>query len=90
MNTKHTPGPWRHEMYPDTNYARIFMFPDSNDSLAGYCGEANARLVATAPELLEACKAVVKFWDSITEEDCVNNIHVQARIAIAKATGETP
>jgi len=51
--------------------------------------EADARLIAAAPELLEALQEVVKFWDSITESDCVNNLHVQARAVIAKATGVT-
>lgn len=54
------------------------------------CVSASAelrRLHEVNAELLEALKEVVKFWDSITELDCVNNIHVQARDAIAKATG---
>ena len=44
---------------------------------------ANARLIAAAPELLEALQAMV-------EETCVNTvggIHLQARAVIAKATG---
>jgi len=44
------------------------------------------RLHEVNADMLEALKEVVKFWDSITELDCVNNIHVQARDAIAKAT----
>jgi hypothetical protein len=48
---------------------------------------ANKNLIAASPELLEALQAVVAFWDSITMEDCVNDIHVKARAAIAKATG---
>ena len=39
---------WRAEMHHETNYARIYMFPDSKDSLAGYCGCDNATHVATA------------------------------------------
>jgi len=93
MNTKHTPGPWRHEMCHGTNYARIFMFPDSSDSLAGYCGEDNARLVAAAPDLLEALQGLLT---DIVEYQTINKLggennhwQVIARAAIAKATGET-
>ncbi len=32
---------------------------------------------------------VVTFWDSITTEDCVNDIHVKARAALAKAEGKS-
>ena len=45
---------------------------------------ANLNLMLAAPELLEALQAMV-------EETCVNTvggIHLQARAAIAKATGE--
>lgn len=44
-------------------------------------------LIAAAPDLLEALQKVVAFWDAITMEDSVNTIHVEARVAIAKATG---
>jgi hypothetical protein len=69
------------------NYAQ---FANLNDHVfrapLQYLSEADARLIAAAPELLAALQGVVKFWDSITESDCVNNLHVQARAVIAKAT----
>lgn len=49
---------------------------------------ADAQLIAAAPELFETLQEVVAFWDSITMEDYVNDIHVRARAAIAKAKGE--
>jgi hypothetical protein len=50
--------------------------------------EANARLIAAAPELLQALKAIVRHADSdqgrrVTHEDID-----LARAAIAKATGQ--
>jgi len=45
---------------------------------------ANARLIAAAPELLEALKDVVHFWEQI---DCTNDLYVKSRAVIAKAEG---
>ena len=61
-----------------------FDLPDGAESRM----MADARLISAAPALLEALQAVVAFWDSITMEDQVNGIHVQARAAVAKALGE--
>ena len=82
--TKHTPGPWILHMGFDETYT----ISDTGGCEIGhiYCEsmgdgehEANARLIAAAPELLEAAKAVAKWlgrdiddWDSL-------------RTAIAKA-----
>lgn len=57
---------------------------------------ANARLVAAAPELLEACQAMIE-WDAREQDYAVDfNARMElcriafdkARAAIAKATGE--
>lgn len=54
--------------------------------------EANAQLIAAAPELLQALQAVVTHWTSQFE----NRGHMapdwckQARAAITKATGDQP
>jgi len=59
--TKHTPGPWHlHDMEQFTicgpNYKAVAETKTrrSDDEC-----RANARLIAAAPELLEACKAVI-------------------------------
>ena len=91
-NQKHTPGPWRIEM--KDNYMKLYM-PASRldgDVARGYVGEANARLIAAAPELLEACEALAR----LCERFGVNPVTVsggpssldRARAAIAKAEGE--
>lgn len=60
MKLKHTPGPWSYgqrESEVGSNYYRIKTSNDvlSGDNLVGYCGEANARLIAAAPEAPHEC-----------------------------------
>ena len=80
--TKHTAAPWHHGGYEiqDDKGALIC-------NLSGWRGEqqtlANARLIAAAPELLEALKVLVANG-GIGSEDMFDD----ARAAIAKATGE--
>lgn len=64
--SNHTPGPWRigdacHTIFPpksDTHSLRAIA------SINGYRGSdefrANARLIAAAPELLEACQTIAE------------------------------
>jgi hypothetical protein len=96
-DNKHTPGPWRCWQLPremDTNYWRIATTYDamSLDTVRGYCGEANARLIAAAPELLAACEALanadVRMVDGLEVLDGDLSQYVDmARDAIAKAKG---
>ena len=94
--SKHTPGPWRAIADPlhfgtisdvvggetlPTSYTRNQMFV----SVGGYCDveeqEANARLIATAPELL----SVLELYISMLESRGVTC--VLGRKLIAKARG---
>ena len=62
--------------------------------------DANARLIAAAPELLEAMRALVKHFPTDSEMDQIGftkesvteacDAYDAARVAIAKATGEQP
>lgn len=101
---KHTPGPW---FIPRANFPTgsagtsvwalggdvlIAESPSKSLSLEGR--RANARLIATAPELLEALQDVLDEWvrDLIDagEEDVEERAYVKfarAAIAKAKATG---
>lgn len=54
---------------------------------------ANARLIAAAPDLLEACKLVVKFYSTFRREQICgdeDNLLLAAESAIAKATTPRP
>ena len=90
MKTLHTPGPWfigRRTNDNETPYHSITASEgggwanDSYMSVSGCIDEHDARLIAAAPELLEACLAMIE-WDD-------RELAFQkARAAIAKATGE--
>ncbi|MDO4708233.1 MAG: hypothetical protein Q4B94_00150 [Pseudomonadota bacterium] len=90
--SKHTPGPWS---------ARDIYVRDKNDTIVALMGDeveqslADARLIAAAPELLEALKELVA-WDleSLPEEVSLGYSGIEqdiarAKAAIVKATGET-
>ena len=104
---KHTPGPWRLGKYKTTVLAdsRTKSWPDEQtrqrDEVIPYGGdliaesifnEANARLIATAPELLEVCQAVLKemkSFEQLNEEALtLSGLTTSAlKDAIAKAEG---
>lgn len=93
--SEHTPGPWkvfrgsRHQS--DRNYmAVIDSIPDVDGKVVANCichiastnedAEANAKLIAAAPELLEALEKILIADYAVSREN--------ARNAIAKAKGE--
>lgn len=94
--SKHTPGPW--EQVADSIKSRtadcvVVRLPAQTDRVGDESPEqiarwdADARLIAAAPELLEALELIVSFVDAgqgtWTLED-----QQKARAAIAKAKGE--
>jgi hypothetical protein len=99
--TKHTPGPWIIEQYghyedgyckwevlgtdPSYIYGQILVCEGQGHELA------NARLIAAAPELLEALQWIVEVHldDQLSHEKDPELWLDQAQTAIAKATGET-
>ena len=96
---KHTPGPWKpyfDETYgvlgPDKGRVAICMNLKGAHGLAGrrHGDEvaANARLIAAAPDLLEALNAMLTHM-GMDEDDWNKVTFNQARAAIAKATGES-
>jgi len=91
---KHTPGPWeawvKDGWHVSDGTDRIADLAEFDDQCFGYDGaieleEANARLIAAAPELLEACIAVRAFDNNGPSwHQAMRKID----LAIAKATGE--
>lgn len=103
---KHTPGPWMIDRHADNgelvvrchsdkkivaNCQTDFYSSGSRENLMAEI-QANARLIAAAPELLEALQNIVGIYndsDRWTQGDEPEPVEIQAaRAAIAKATGE--
>ena len=91
----HTPGPWL--AVANDHYWEIRTFDEqigdacaSKYLTAGDNGEANARLIAAAPELLEALQEIVDY--SGGAQNALEDEYVMDRVcaAIAKATGVVP
>jgi hypothetical protein len=89
--SKHTPGPWSvddpHQIWAESagEYVAITRVEDW-DTIPREQAEANARLIAAAPELLEALKAMLTNWEEAPAYG--SDAAAKARAAIAKATGE--
>lgn len=87
QTAQHTPGPWKADKWatgwtvsaPDSHYSVCHLEGCNN-------ADANARLIAAAPELLAACKMVV---ERVLESDQVTLEELdQVKAAIAKAEGK--
>jgi len=95
MTQTHTPGPWSHA---NPNVAgNMNVRGDGKDIACVYAPEwgydaptnrlesaANARLIAAAPDLLEAGEAVIAAWESGDLAAAVHSLDA----AIAKARGQ--
>ena len=92
-----TPGPWKRSdssaCIVDSESGEICQV-DLYHEFERDVREANARLIAAAPELLEACKQLVAFIEEIPEDDVpVTNdedeMMIKVHNAITKARGES-
>lgn len=90
-----TPGPWsackalphstEFHVLAGTTEIAITYASDGLDEPTAFPSEANARLIAAAPDLLEALERLVEPYDAAVSYSCA----VDAAIAaIAKAKGE--
>lgn len=93
MQKEHTPGPWQHWPTGFDNSARAFG-PHGKCPIGKTLGdaeetnEANARLIASAPEILSALESLMPLLDA--DLDAVQNWQAEAnnaRAAITKAKG---
>lgn len=87
---KGTPGPW--EYCEDDNVITgrginplIEIVPQSNP-VGIEVRNANARLIAAAPELLAACESYLEYRQG--EDICIDDIAKQMKTAVAKALGK--
>lgn len=95
MSGKRSTGPWKaHKAHRDDEYFGIYLPDASPDypSIYSYVvgddaiqGEANANLIAAAPDLFEALKVYL----NAGSKDARRAASVQAKAAIAKAEGKT-
>lgn len=94
MKTKHTPGPWRegstaHSKWVEAGAVRICQV-DTDEENAGISfdeSEANARLIAAAPDLLEVL-ALLANWIEESADIPREHILTEARSAIVRARRE--
>ena len=80
----HTLGPWKAQSIKGDNSNLVYKRIMASDKPVAFAGvykhpnaEANARLIAAAPDLLEACKMIIEFSND-------NDIHRFLEIAIPK------
>lgn len=91
MSTTHTPGPWM--VLPSVENGQFCILTEHGNrvDIAVTYGferqprEANARLISSAPELLEALKACL---DKGSRWHPCDPVVIAARAAIAKAEGQ--
>lgn len=94
--SKHTPGPWGLEKAEPERPGNYYVLaPDMNLAIArvyGNSGEANARLIAAAPELLEALVIISGLYScDASTSDLASRMYDAsciAKTAISKITGE--
>ena len=97
MNTKHTPGPWT--VSPSARASTLTRIFSVNEErlVASASGpglsesgeaEANARLIAAAPELLAALQTLVQMTGNAGQLE--RFLDTTARAVIAKATNPIP
>ena len=95
-NAKHTPGPWMVEPLGSACFEVKcecgYFIATCHDGVRGdRNADVNARLIAGAPEMLEALKAYEAWADkTICKDVDLSGIRKQIRAAIARATGEEP
>jgi hypothetical protein len=101
MKTRHTPGPWTFGLVEATDFKQGFTVNDLGkgrlDARLGVGGgpwevraedEANARLMAAAPDLFDACAAALTVV--ATMQGMPPALREQLERAIARAKGDAP
>ncbi len=99
--SEHTEGPWQSEQAGPNTWIKAkdvtIAYIGGKDSIftnhPGTPHKANARLIAAAPELLEACELLYEKYSILSNDDAdalpapiFNIIENETKAAIAKAT----
>lgn len=99
-NKQHTPGPWYADKIKDRNAYKIFPHGSIHALLTvagpvhdgahpyALAAEANARLIAAAPEILQSLIEISNYFD--VDGYCPDEVSQRYHAAIAKATGGQP
>jgi len=88
---KHTPGPWTAKAYSRTN--KCFVATSTGEIIFEQLARStetispDARLIASAPELLEALHGLIDFAEALAADGGRSADLREAYNAIAKATG---
>lgn len=105
MKNKHTPGPWEVASCPESGpYIRevpsykIRSWPVPETIIGELSNEADANLIAAAPEMYEALKTYIRLIDefkTLVDQDAKRHLidtqlahHTDVRLLIAKIRGE--
>jgi hypothetical protein len=93
MNTTHTPGPWQAIEWtchaPTTVVVDDYTVVTKKRVVAECDNTADARLIAAAPDLLDALQAVLAELDArphIGDSWLPSHLVLQVRVAVANAT----
>lgn len=95
MTTQHTPAPWSVEIDHSNNapeFIRAYVDGEMHDLASVLCDEtgnatANARLIASAPDLLDACRCALADLEGIETEHSMYPTLLRLQAAVAKARG---
>ena len=94
-NQKQTPGPWTAVYKPSMNLAGIHIRSSDKYLEVNYCNssetempEANARLIAAAPEMLQALEVAVKYFNDNGGHEAYTFL-ADMENALSKARGES-
>lgn len=89
--TQHTPGLWtigpRREIFGQAFDSSARQICDKVRGGSPEAADANARLIAAAPELYKACRDYMDWLERVPDRECVIAVIENMRAAIAKVEG---